>query len=89
VIKFDKPIKINGEQLIQELNTVGIKVNSDPVIDGNGDFWLDISTKDKVKAELIVAAHVAKDTSKDKEATRQAIADRLGLTADELKLLLG
>ncbi len=31
----------------------------------------------------------AKAEAEAKEAARQAIADRLGLTADELKLLLG
>jgi hypothetical protein len=39
--------------------------------------------KDDAEATLIEAQ------AKAKAATRQAIADRLGLTADELKVLLG
>jgi hypothetical protein len=40
------------------------------------------------KANLELDAE-RKAENEAKEATRQAIADRLGLTADELKLLLG
>ena len=36
-----------------------------------------------------IDAHVAIDENAAKEAQRQAIADRLGLTADELAVLLG
>ena len=36
-----------------------------------------------------IAAHVAIDEIKQNEIKRQAILDRIGLTADEAKLLLG
>lgn len=91
MIKFDKPDSLNGTQLVEELKKVGINVNTDksPKIDGNGDFWLDITDKDKTKAEKIVAAHVGIDQSEAKAAQKQAILDRIGLTADELKTILG
>jgi rhodanese-related sulfurtransferase len=91
MIKFDKPDVLNGTQLVEELKNVGININTDksPKIDGNGDFWLDIADKDKTKAEKIIAAHVGIDQSEAKAAQRQAILDRIGLTSDELKTILG
>ena len=91
MIKFNKPESLNGEQLIAELKAIGVIVNekTSPLIDGNGDFWLDIPSKDKSKAESIVQSHVGIDTTKEIAAQRQAILDRLGLTADEAKLILG
>ena len=91
MIKFDKPESLNGNQLVDELKQVGIIVNerTSPLIDGNGDFWLDIADKDKTKAEKIIAAHIGIDQSEAKAAEKQALLDRLGITADEAKLLLG
>jgi hypothetical protein len=49
---------------------------------------LNKAEKDQQKIDETTA--LQKDAAKAaKEAERQAIADRLGLTADELKLLLG
>jgi hypothetical protein len=91
MIKFNKPTNLNGAELVAELKLAGIIVNvrTSPSIDGNGDFWLDIPEKDKLKAEPIVAAHNGTIVAPDKEAARQAILDRLGLTAEEAQLLLG
>ena len=91
MIKFYKPDVLNGTQLVEELKKGGINIDADksPRIDGNGDFWLDISEADKAKAEPIVAAHIGIDQSGTKAAQRQAVLDRLGLTAEEAKLLLG
>jgi hypothetical protein len=91
MIQFNKPELLNGEQLISELKAIGVMVNdkTSPLIDGNGNFWLDISTQDQTKAESIVNAHVGVDNSAEIEAQRQAILDRIGLSADELKLILG
>jgi hypothetical protein len=91
MIKFDKPQNLNGAELIDELKAIGVIVNAEtsPFIDGNGDFWLDIPTANKKKAEPIVAAHNGTVIAPDLLAQRQAILDRLGLTADEAKLILG
>jgi len=89
MIKFDKPINLNGEELLNELNAGGVKITEPPFIDGDGLFWLDIASKDETKTKSIVAAHNGNTVAPDKSAQRQAIADRLGLTADELQVLLG
>jgi len=46
VIKFDKPTNLNGSELLSELQAVGIALDittQAPLIDGNGDLWLDIN----------------------------------------------
>jgi hypothetical protein len=89
MLKFTKPVKLNGEQLINELNAAGVKITEIPFLDGNGDLWLDVAEKDKEKAESIVAAHVGIDQELQKQAARAEILNRLGLTADEAAILLG
>lgn len=90
MIKFDKPANLNGDELLNELAEIGItldKLNQAPVIDGNGDFWLDVSEKDKTKVASVVAAHNGTII-----APAPTAADKLaaaGLTVDDLKLLLG
>jgi hypothetical protein len=93
MIKFDKPAKLNGSELLDELNAGNIAITTPPLIDGNGDFWLDIAEKDKAKALDIVAAHVGTtvlpDNSADKANQKAALLAKLGITAEEAALLLG
>jgi hypothetical protein len=91
MIKFNKPEQLNGEQLIQELKAIGVIVNdkTSPLIDGNGDFWLDIDVKDEIKTKQIVEVHVGIDTKLNKIAAKETLLNKLGITADEAKLLLG
>jgi len=92
MIKFTQPTNLNGAELRQELNAGGavISDNSNAVsIDGNGDFWLDIKAADKTKAETIVAAHNGTTVAPDTSAAKAALLARLGITADEAKLLIG
>jgi len=49
---------------------------------------LNKAEKDQQKIDEL-AVNAAKAEAQKKAAEKQAIADRLGLTADELKLLLG
>lgn len=87
MIQFDKPTNLNGAELIDELENAGIAVNDLPIVDGNGEFWLDIAPKDADEAAVIVAKH--NGTIIPKEPT---IADKLasvGLTIDDLKIALG
>jgi hypothetical protein len=87
MIKFDKPTNLNGTELLAELNTAGVKISEAPSIDGNGDFWLDVATKDKAKAEAVVAAHNGTTV-----AAEQSVADKLasvGLNVEDLKAALG
>ena len=87
MIKFNKPQNLNGSELIDELNTAGVAINGLPLIDGNGDFWLDVSEADKAKAEAVVAAHNGTTV-----APQPTIEDKLasvGLNLNDLKTALG
>jgi hypothetical protein len=90
MIKFDKPVNLNGAELIDELAAVGIvldKFKQAPLIDGNGDFWLDIKQADKAKAEAVIAAHNGTTV-----APQPTIEDKLasvGLSLPDLKAALG
>ena len=89
MIQFTQPISLNGAQLVEELTSAGISVTGRPSIDGDGVLWLNVPTKDKAKAETIVGAHVGIDQTPAIEAQRKALLERLGLTADEARLLIG
>ncbi len=90
MIKFTKPINLNGTELRQELNSAGVVITNDPLavqVDGNNDLWLDIADKDEVKAKPIVAAHNGTTV-----APEPTVADKLqsvGLNLDDLKSALG
>lgn len=87
MIKFTKPQNVNGAELLAELNAGGVVIANPPVIDGDGNLWLDISEKDKAKATPIVAAH-----NGTLIAPEPTLADKLaaaGLSVDELKAALG
>jgi len=91
MIKFDKPTNLNGAELLAELAAVGITLQNKseaPVLDGNGDFWLDIKSADEAKAALIIATHNGTTIAPDNSATKAALLAKLGITADELKTLL-
>jgi len=89
MIQFTQPKSLNGAQLVEELETAGVAVTGRPSIDGDGVLWLNVPTKDKAKAETIVGAHVGIDQTPAIEAQRKALLERLGLTADEARLLIG
>jgi hypothetical protein len=60
MISFVKPINLNGTELRQELNAVGITITDEPTtIKTTADnlIWLDIAESDAEAAETIVAAH--------------------------------
>ncbi len=89
MIQFTKPKNLNGAELLAELKNAGIVVNGNnsPMIDGAGDFWLDIAESDKAKATPIVAAHNGTII-----APELTVADKLasvGLSVPDLKTALG
>lgn len=59
LIQFNLPQNLNGGKLITELATAGITVNQDtsPMIDGAGNFWLDIDSAKETEAKVVVDAH--------------------------------
>lgn len=80
---FTKPKSLNGSQLIEEFQSVGIEIS---VIDDNGDGTLSINIADDKasQAEKIVADHKGIDSI-------PTLADKLksiGLDIDELKAAL-
>ena len=89
MIQFTKPTNLNGAELIAELASVGVIVNdkTSPLIDGNGDFWLDIAEADKAKATPIVAAH--NGTIIPPELSIEDKLASVGLNLTDLKSALG
>lgn len=80
--------EINLGQLSKELGNKGLIADfNDPkkkvILPAEGVEITDDELKDAI------AAHVAIDDIKQNEIKRQAILDRIGLTADELKTILG
>ena len=87
MITFTKPENLNGTELLTELNAGGVMITEKPMIDGSGDFWLDIAEVDKAKATPIVAAHNGTTV-----APEPTVADKLasvGLSLTDLKTALG
>jgi len=87
MIKFDKPININGDELLTELNNGGVKISEPPFLDGDGNFWLDIATKDEAKAKPIVAAHNGTTVAPDPTVAQKLAS--VGLSVEDLKFALG
>jgi len=87
MIEFTKPKNLNGGELVDELKAGGIVVTGWPKLDGD-IFSLDIAESDKDKAAPIVAAHNGTMIAPDNSAAKAALLAKLGLTADEAKLLL-
>ena len=86
MIQFDKPQNLNGFELVAELKAQGVKVIEPLVIDGNGDFWINVSQAEAAKSATIVAAHNGTIV-----ASEISIADKLanvGLSIEELKSAL-
>ena len=87
MIQFTKPVNLNGTELLAELNAGGVAITESPIIDGEGNFWLDIAEADKAKATTIVAAHNGTTV-----APKPTVADKLaaaGLSVTDLKVALG
>jgi hypothetical protein len=87
MIQFTKPANLNGTELLEELKLAAVAITQSPMVDGNGDFWLDIASADKTKANSIVAAHNGTIV-----APEPTVTDRLasvGLSVTELKAALG
>jgi len=87
MIQFNKPQNLNGAELLNKLKASGVTVTGLPLVDEDGNFWLDIVETDKIKATPIVDAHNGTTV-----APEPTIADKLasvGLSIEELKAALG
>lgn len=88
MIKFEKPANFDGVQFCEELEAVGVLIdkNTSPLVDNNGDFWLDIDAKDTAKAQEVLDAHIPKPRPEPTIAEKLA---SVGLSLDELRAALG
>jgi len=92
MIQFNKPTNLNGAELRSELNAGGVAISDEHGavnLDDNNELWLDIEAKDKAKATPVVAAHNGTTVTPDNSAAKAALLARLGITAEEAKLLIG
>lgn len=89
MIKYTKPINLNGSQLRQELKNAGVIILdlAESVVVENDDLWLDIKEADKSAAAAVVAAH--KGTTVAPEPTIEDKLASVGLSVDDLKTALG
>lgn len=86
MIKFIKPVNLNGAELIEEFKSAGIELPYFEV-DGNNDLWIDISEKHKTIATDIVAKH--NGTIKAPEPSIFEKLASVGLDVNDLKKALG
>ena len=87
MIKFNRPENLNGTELLAELSSVGVELKQLPLIDANGNFWLDVNPADKSKAEAVVAAH--NGTTVAPQPTIEDKLSSVGLILPDLKAALG
>jgi hypothetical protein len=86
---FNKPTKLNGTRLANELADVGIIVD-EIVLNGAGKLELQIADKDKAKAEQVIADHKGEDIIDPTPALKASALAKLaalGLTPDEIASL--
>ena len=88
MIQFTKPANLNGTELIEELAQANINIIGLPMVEGE-ILKLNISEADAANAAVIVAAHNGTTVAPDNSAAKAALLDKLGITAEEAKLLLG
>lgn len=93
MIKFTKPENLDGFYLRQELAKSGIELSSGSIRLVGDDLFLDIDAKNEKMAQSVIEGHNgAIPYAAEIEAAAKAKADlldRLGITEDEAKLLLG
>jgi hypothetical protein len=87
MIKVTRPINLNGTELLAELNAKGLSITEPPMLDGNGDLFLDIAQNDLAKAEEVLAVH--NGTQVALPATVEQKLASVGLSIEELKAVLG
>jgi hypothetical protein len=92
MIKFNNINFTDGKQLLEDLAQAGVILNIEtqaPLIDSDGFLCLDVEENQREIVQSVLDSHVPKDTQVEKQTARQALLDKLGITEDEAKLLLG
>jgi hypothetical protein len=88
LIKFNTPTNLNGQELVAELNAIGVEVTGRPLIDENKELWLNIIESDEAAAATVVASHDGTMIAPDFATQKSALLERLGITEEEARLLL-
>lgn len=83
MLSFEIPQKLNGQQLLNELEAAGVIADIPMIADGK--LWLKVAESDKAKVKTIVDQHVGKDHVPTIEDKLKAA----GIDLNELKTLLG
>jgi hypothetical protein len=89
MIKFNKPINLNGTELRQELRNAKVDISDDnlSVREISGNLYLDIKPADEAKAQAVVANH--NGTTVAPELTIEDKLASVGLNLTDLKTALG
>ncbi len=87
MIKVTRPTNLNGTELLAELNAKGVLITEPPLLDGNGELFLDIAQKDLAKAEEVLAKHNGTQIAPSLTVVQKL--QSVGLSVDELKAALG
>jgi hypothetical protein len=89
MIKFNKPINLNGTELRQELRNAKVDISDDnlSVREISGNLYLDIKPADEAKAQAVVANH--NGTTVAPEPTVEDKLASVGLNLTDLKTALG
>ena len=87
---FIKPEALNGHQLKKELKDAGIEIGFDGLgINEDGKLQFEITKGSKNKAKEIVEKHVGFENWIETSEAKIALLNKLGITEDEAKLLIG
>jgi hypothetical protein len=90
MVKFEKPVNLNGTQLREELRAAGVVITDEfesVMVDGAGVLLLDIKESDAIKAAKVVADH--NGTTELPELSVDEKLASVGLNLDDLKVALG
>lgn len=87
MIKITRPTNLNGTELLEELAAAKISVSGVPIMDGNGELWIDIAETDATKAEAVALKH--NGTIAPAQLSIEQKLASVGLSVDDLKAALG
>lgn len=90
MVKFEKPVNLNGTELREELRAAGVAITDkfeSVMVDGAGVLLLDIKESDAIKAAKVVGDHDG--TTKVPELSVDEKLASVGLNVDDLKAALG
>ena len=88
MIKFIKPTNFNGADLESELLIKGIKLQSLPEVIGD-DLFLAIDESESKVTGDVVKKHNGNIIPTDNSVKKAALFERLGMTPEEIAIIIG